>query len=546
METTPKPKQSNQKKSYHEASTQKTAATTQPKMYPEIVSWQNNHIQQPQTSFQKSLKATAISIHPDFYPTTMTAPPAPNELFNVDSLKPSSSLAPPPSSIPLASTILRAEYLAIKETREGKRNEHNAISTEHGDIRKKVATFKTKIETDRATLIKLEAQTSTLKKNILGSTEELELHRLTLTTLKSKSDPIYVEFKALMVESNMKKSELNKAVSSEETATQSLQIICDSHSKKGVLFISDMKKLNNYVDWKMVKDNRNIGSQIEAILCVFFDLPCYFSRLELETLLGYKSSNKNVEGALDRMEIEMMLQKTTNNLGSEVYYLGKFAMNLLERKQTPDTDTRPTEYQASIATHLENGTRAANARKSEKSGKQQKKRDSLTPQLPVVSPAAQALAKRQKTGTQPNLASSPTTPIQESTNEIISISSSSDSDSSDDDHDDGIYGTAARRLAYGKKPAAINKNTNETIGANNSNKEDDVHNDSILTTNDNEDDRDDTNKINNSDKDNTTTYTKNDGTPVSTSKTTPSESLADLEASSSVSNGGKEGESTEV
>jgi hypothetical protein len=375
-----------------------------------------------------------------------------------------------------------------------------------------------------------------------------------LTTLKLKSEPIDIEFKALMVESNKKKSELNKALSSEKTAAQSLKIISDSHSKKGVLFISSMKKLNNYVDWKMIKENRNIGSQIEAILCVFFDLPCYFSRIELETLLGYKSGNKNVEGALERMETEMMLQKATNNLGSDVYYLGEFAMHLLQCTQIPDTNTRPTEYQASITTHLENGTRAANKRQSERSDRQQKKRDSLTTQLPVVSPAAQALAKRQKTGTQPNLVSSPKTPLQESTNEIISIDSSSDSDSSDADYDDGIYGTHARTLAYGKKQAATNKNSNDAKEANNSNKEDDDNNDSILTKNDNEDDSDDNNKINNSNKDETTTYTKNDGTPVSTSKTTPSESLADpntgfmtdLEASSSDSTGGKEGESTEV
>jgi hypothetical protein len=48
-----------------------------------------------------------------------------------------------------------------------------------------------------------------------------------------------------------------------------------------------MKIFYEYTEWKTNKENRNIGPQKEAILCIFFDIPCLFSLAELEVFLGY-------------------------------------------------------------------------------------------------------------------------------------------------------------------------------------------------------------------------------------------------------------------
>jgi hypothetical protein len=56
-----------------------------------------------------------------------------------------------------------------------------------------------------------------------------------------------------------------------------------------------MKEFYKFSDWKITKENRNIGPQTEAILLVFYDIPCFFSRTEHELFLGYKSPNHNVD-----------------------------------------------------------------------------------------------------------------------------------------------------------------------------------------------------------------------------------------------------------
>jgi hypothetical protein len=549
MESTSKPTQPNRGKTYHETTAQHLTATTQSNEIPEIISI---HSQQSQTSFQQSLKATSISTHTDSFSATMTA--SINELFNIDSLKLPPSLAPPPPTDPLVSTILTSEYEALKKTRMEKKQEYNAISRGNEDIREKVETFTTKLETDQASLIKVTAQSLKLEFDITKSKEEIRQYRVTMTDFKSKATPLKKEFDELSATTKSKKDEVDAAKLSEETAANTSKIINNHYRAQGALFVKSMKEQKDYQDWKMDKENRNISSQIEAILCVYHDLPSYFSRSELETLLGYKNGNHNVEGALDRMEAEEMLQKTTNNLGSEVYYLGAFAMWLLGRKQAPDPDSKPAEYLASINSHLDNGTKAANARKSEKQLKRAasptaKQASSttvkVTPLPGNASSKGAGAAKRQKTGSQQNYGSNSK---RSSKNfiDLLSSSSSSDSNSDSESNSDSdssketTFGAAARKLAakklrFDKQQAATSKNSDDGKEANNSNKEDCNNNDSNLTKKDAKNDNDDNSKI------------------IDTSSTIPSESLADsnkgwmtdLEESISGSNGSEEGKTVD-
>jgi hypothetical protein len=129
-----------------------------------------------------------------------------------------------------------------------------------------------------------------------------------------------------------------------------------------------MKDWYNYSNWKSTKstkDNRNIGPQTEAILLVLFDIPSFFSRMELKVFLGYKSPNHNVEGALTKMVETKILIIATNKVGTEVYYLGNFGRQSLQ--------------QESIVIRTDNGHRVRNKRKATaRTSLDNKQQESLT------------------------------------------------------------------------------------------------------------------------------------------------------------------------
>jgi hypothetical protein len=79
------------------------------------------------------------------------------------------------------------------------------------------------------------------------------------------------------------------------------EVQLECHRSSGKAFIRAMKTWYKFSEWKSTNNNCNIGLQTEAILLVFFDIPCFFSRTELEVFLGYKSPNHNVDGALTKM-----------------------------------------------------------------------------------------------------------------------------------------------------------------------------------------------------------------------------------------------------
>jgi hypothetical protein len=125
-----------------------------------------------------------------------------------------------------------------------------------------------------------------------------------------------------------------------------------------------MKKYYELSDWKSTKDTRNIGPQTEAILLVFYDIPCFFSQMELEVLLGYISPNHNVDGALIKMVEKEMLVKASNKVGTPIYYLGHFAMEALDRTKLPDKDARQNQFLESINIRSDNGHRVRNKRQT--------------------------------------------------------------------------------------------------------------------------------------------------------------------------------------
>jgi hypothetical protein len=78
-----------------------------------------------------------------------------------------------------------------------------------------------------------------------------------------------------------------------------------------------------------------------------------------------------------------MRVKATNKVGTEIYYLGYFVMEVLGRDTVPDLDTGQDKYIKYIAIRSENGHRVINSRQRASSNKRQdpsaSKNNNVTP-----------------------------------------------------------------------------------------------------------------------------------------------------------------------
>jgi hypothetical protein len=165
-----------------------------------------------------------------------------------------------------------------------------------------------------------------------------------------------------------------------------------------------IKKYYEFSDWKSTKDNRNIGPQTEALLLVFYNIPCFFSQSEPEVFLGYVSPNHNVDGDLVKMVEEEMLVKATNKVGTQIYYLGHFAMQALDRTKLPDKDARQNQFQESINIPSDNGHRVRNKRhNTARTSSSNKRQESSASKKSSVTPSTK---KKARTGPKPTLSSS--------------------------------------------------------------------------------------------------------------------------------------------
>jgi hypothetical protein len=88
---------------------------------------------------------------------------------------------------------------------------------------------------------------------------------------------------------------------------------------------------------------------------------------------------------------ETMLIKSTNKVGTEVYFLGNFGRQSLQRDKLPNVDYRPNKYQASINICSDNGhivrnkrqatarTSSINKQQESSASKKDSKKSSVTP-----------------------------------------------------------------------------------------------------------------------------------------------------------------------
>jgi hypothetical protein len=91
---------------------------------------------------------------------------------------------------------------------------------------------------------------------------------------------------------------------------------------------------------------------------------------------------------------EKIIIIATNKVGTEVYYLGNFGRQSLQRNKLPNVDYRPDQYQASIVIRADNGARVRNKRQATaRTSFDNKQQESLTKKKSSVTPSATKKAK---------------------------------------------------------------------------------------------------------------------------------------------------------
>ena len=122
--------------------------------------------------------------------------------------------------------------------------------------------------------------------------------------------------------------------------------------------IKVLEEEHKFQNWTCeTTDNRQLRSQVEGILCIFVDLPIFFSREEFETLLGYKANNNNVKKALHRMLESNMIISKDDPFQTQKYFPGTVAMAILGINNIPNIEVaRPAEHEAAIQKSMNNGT----------------------------------------------------------------------------------------------------------------------------------------------------------------------------------------------
>jgi uncharacterized protein YoxC len=217
----------------------------------------------------------------------------------------------------------------LEATRVTKAAELDGFKSDHKDLETRSNETKARLDNDAAILQQLATQTRTLLADTLRKKETIDKIAERIHALLNNATPLHEAVDKIETQLDEKVTEANNAREVEVMAALRSEVQLECHRSSSKAFIKAMKTWYNFSEWKSTNNNRNIGPQTEAIILVLFDIPCFFSRTELEVFLGYKSPNHNIDGALTKMVEEKMLVKATNKVGTEVYFLGNFGRQSL-------------------------------------------------------------------------------------------------------------------------------------------------------------------------------------------------------------------------
>jgi uncharacterized protein YukE len=196
--------------------------------------------------------------------------------------------------------------------------EFDDFKSDHKDLDKRSNGTKVRLEKDRATLQQLAAQTNTLLADTLREKDVIAKIKERIDALVDKATSLHKEIRKIETQLEKKVPEAKNTREVEAMAALCSEVQLECHRSSGKAFIKAMKTWYKFSEWKFTNNNRNIGPQTEAILLIFFDIPCFFSQTELEVFMLYKSPNHNVDGALTKMVEEKMLGILSGKLRNAV------------------------------------------------------------------------------------------------------------------------------------------------------------------------------------------------------------------------------------
>jgi hypothetical protein len=257
---------------------QPIAVLSHPNMYSAIIIWENKCTRQTQYSFQQIPKAPHTFPYSKSKILTMTS----NGLWNVNTLELPSTIAAANAPNSSTATILSTEIKVLEATRVTKAAEFDDFKSDHKDLERRSNETKVRLEKDQATLQQLADQTNTLLTDTLREKDVIAKIKERIDALIDNATPLHKEIRKIETQLERKVTEAKNAREVEAMAALRSEVQLECHRSSGKAFIKAVKTWYKFSEWKSTNNNRNIGPQTEAILLVFFDIPCFLSRTELE------------------------------------------------------------------------------------------------------------------------------------------------------------------------------------------------------------------------------------------------------------------------
>jgi hypothetical protein len=260
----------------------------------------------------------------------------------------------PDLTVPTGSQLLRREH--EKPEKEATKINANKSKTKYEKQKQEISDLEQSERNKRNTLAELMLQVKTIESDIETTSTNLNNKQSTIIARLKEAIADMKECEDIKTKTALKELEAAAQEFEEQSAELAFSkssILIEAHRDIGLSFTHVMK---TYFDYKSGESNVSLSSTIDAILYVFFDLPFFFSKDELETFLGYAPDNKHVTGALRKMaENEMIVKQGDSNGTIQYYYLGNIANQMLQRHVMPVVGSITGVYSESITIRTRKG-----------------------------------------------------------------------------------------------------------------------------------------------------------------------------------------------
>jgi hypothetical protein len=262
----------------------------------------------------------------------------------------------PDRTVRNGSQFLRQEHNKLEKEVASTKISANKSNTKCEEQRQQITDLAGLEKNKRHTLAELMKQVKTVESDIETTSTNRTNKQSTIEGLTKEASANTKEWEDMKSTTEVKAAELAEKELEEETAEKAYKkstILIEAHRDIGLAFTSAMK---TYFEYEWEESNVSLSSTIGAILYVFFDLPFFFSKVELETLLGCAPGNVHVTGTLNKMLEKAMIVKQRESNGTiEYYYLGLIANQMLQRHVVPVIGVIPGVYRDSITIRKRRG-----------------------------------------------------------------------------------------------------------------------------------------------------------------------------------------------